>query len=101
MSQLKFPAGFLWGASTASRQVEEASPKYDGGKTVDVMNQRLGYLVRCGDPDATDSIVPMPIEAVVSTKKVVNVKEHDDTERLRPIYKGFQMKPLFIMAGMG
>jgi len=113
-----------------SHKLKELSPKYNGGKTVDVMNQKLGYLVRCGDPDAIDSIVPMaygnlaldlllngmhgrlvvlkdgrydnvPIEAVVSTKKVVNVKEHYDTERLRPLYKSFQMKPLFIMASMG
>jgi hypothetical protein len=26
---------------------------------IDVINQKLGYLVRCGDPDAIDSIVPM------------------------------------------
>jgi len=113
-----------------SHKLKELSPKYNGGKTVDVMNQRLGYLVRCGDPDAIDSIVPMaygnlaldlllngmhgrlvvlkdgrydnvPIESVVSSKKVVNVKEHYDTERLRPLYKSFQMKPLFIMASMG
>jgi ATP-dependent phosphofructokinase / diphosphate-dependent phosphofructokinase len=113
-----------------SHKLKELSPKFNGGKTVDVMNQKLGYLVRCGDPDAIDSIVPMaygnlaldlllngmhgrlvvlkdgrydnvPIEAVVSAKKVVNVKEHYDTERLRPLYKSFQMKPLFIMASMG
>ncbi len=113
-----------------SERLKELSPKYNGGKTVDVMNQKLGYLVRCGDPDAIDSIVPMaygnlaldlllsgmhgrlvvlkdgrydnvPIEAVVSSKKVVNVKEHYDTERLRPLYKSFQMKPLFIMASLG
>lgn len=113
-----------------SEKLKDLSPKYNGGKTVDVMNQKLGYLVRCGDPDAIDSIVPMaygnlaldlllsgmhgrlvvlkdgrydnvPIEAVVSSKKVVNVKEHYDTERLRPLYKSFQMKPLFIMASMG
>jgi 6-phosphofructokinase 1 len=113
-----------------SHKLKELSPKYNGGKMIDVMNQKLGYLVRCGDPDAIDSIVPMaygnlaldlllngmhgrlvvlkdgrydnvPIEAVVSTKKVVNVKEHYDTERLRPLYKSFQMKPLFIMASMG
>ena len=29
------------------------------GSKIDVINQRLGYLVRCGDPDALDSIVPM------------------------------------------
>src|SRR5271157_2706181 len=113
-----------------SHKLKELSAKYNHGKTVDVMNQKLGYLVRCGDPDAIDSIVPMafgnlaldlllngmhgrlvvlkdgrydnvPIEAVIASKKVVNVKEHYNTERLRPLYKSFQMKPLFIMASMG
>jgi 6-phosphofructokinase 1 len=39
----------------------------------------------------------MPIEVITSTKKLVNVKEHYNTERLRPYYKSFEMKPLFIM----
>src|SRR5208337_539402 len=47
------------GGELVSHKLKELSPKYNGGKTVDVMNQRLGYLVRCGDPDAIDSIVPM------------------------------------------
>jgi len=107
-------------------RVKELSARYNGGKPLDVMHQSLGYLVRCGDPDAIDSIVPMaygnmaldliltnvhgrlvvlrngrydnmPIEVVVSTKKVVNVKDQYNTERLRPRYKSFEMKPLFIM----
>jgi ATP-dependent phosphofructokinase / diphosphate-dependent phosphofructokinase len=109
-----------------SHKLKELSPKFNNGKTVDIMNQKLGYLVRCGDPDAIDSIVPMaygnlaldlllnrihgrlvvlkngryddmPIDAIVATKKVVNVKEHYNTERLRPHYTSFEMKPLFIM----
>jgi 6-phosphofructokinase 1 len=109
-----------------SEKLKELSPKYNHGKTVDVVNQKLGYLVRCGDPDAIDSIVPMaygnlaldlllnrihgrlvvlkngrydntPIDAVTASKKVVSVKEHYHTERLRPHYKSFEMKPLFIM----
>ena len=39
----------------------------------------------------------VPIDAVIASKKVVNVKEHYNTERLRPHYKSFEMKPLFIM----
>jgi 6-phosphofructokinase len=107
-------------------RVKELSAGYNGGKQLDVMHQSLGYLVRCGDPDAIDSIVPMaygnmafdllltnvhgrlvvlrngrydnmPIEVVVSTKKAVNVKDQYNTERLRPRYKSFEMKPLFIM----
>jgi 6-phosphofructokinase 1 len=109
-----------------SEKIKELSPKYNNGKTVDTINQKLGYLVRCGDPDAIDSVVPMaygnlaldlllskihgrlvvlkngrydnmPIEVVTATKKVVNVKEHYNTDRLRPHYKSFEMKPLFIM----
>jgi ATP-dependent phosphofructokinase / diphosphate-dependent phosphofructokinase len=109
-----------------SEKLKELSPKYNHGKTVDVINQKLGYLVRCGDPDSIDSIVPMaygnlaldlllgkihgrlvvlkngrydnmPIDAVTSSKKVVNVREHYNTERLRPHYHSFEMKPLFIM----
>jgi 6-phosphofructokinase 1 len=109
-----------------SEKIKELSPKYNNGKTIDVINQKLGYLVRCGDPDAIDSIAPMaygnlaldlllnrihgrlvvlkngrydnmPIDAVTATKKIVNVKEHYNTERLRPHYKSFEMKPLFIM----
>src|ERR1017187_3743827 len=109
-----------------SEKLKELSPKYNGGKAVDVMNQKLGYLVRCGDPDAIDSIVPMaygnlaldlllnkihgrlvvlrngrydnlPIDTVTASKKVVNVKEQYNIDRLRPQYKSFEMKPLFIM----
>jgi len=109
-----------------SERLQELSPKYNNGKLIHVINQKLGYLVRGGDPDAIDSIVPMaygnlaldlilnkvhgrlvvlkngrydnmPIDAVTASKKVVNVKEHYNTERLRPHYKSFEMKPLFIM----
>jgi len=107
-------------------RVKELSAHYNGGKPLDVMHQSLGYLVRCGDPDAIDSIVPMaygnmaldliltnvhgrlvvlrngrydnmPIEVVIASKKVVNVRDLYNTERLRPRYKHFEMKPLFIM----
>jgi ATP-dependent phosphofructokinase / diphosphate-dependent phosphofructokinase len=109
-----------------SEKLQELSPKYNNGKLVHVITQKLGYLVRGGDPDAIDSIVPMaygnlaldlilnkvhgrlvvlkngrydnmPIDAVTASKKLVNVKEHYNTERLRPHYKSFEMKPLFIM----
>jgi ATP-dependent phosphofructokinase / diphosphate-dependent phosphofructokinase len=113
-----------------SAKLKELSPKYNNGKTVECINQKLGYLVRGGDPDAIDSIVPMaygnlaldlvlnrvhgrlvvlkngrydnmPIDVVTSTKKLVNLKEHYNTERLRPMYKSFEMKPLFIMTSDG
>ena len=105
--------------------LKEYSPRYNKGRRIDVVNQRLGYLVRSGDPDALDSIVPMafgnlaldlimrrqygrlvsihrgfydsvPITSVTSEKKVVDVKKYYHTERLRPIYD-FDGAPLFIM----
>jgi ATP-dependent phosphofructokinase / diphosphate-dependent phosphofructokinase len=42
-----------------ARALKELSPKFNNGRRINVINQRLGYLVRCGDPDALDSIVPM------------------------------------------
>jgi hypothetical protein len=44
---------------TISVQLQQLSVKYNNGRRVNVVNQRLGYLVRSGDPDALDSIVPM------------------------------------------
>jgi ATP-dependent phosphofructokinase / diphosphate-dependent phosphofructokinase len=105
--------------------LKEYSPKYNNGRRIDVVNQRLGYLVRSGDPDALDSIVPMafgnlaldlilkkqygrlvsihkgfydsvPITSVTSEKKVVDVKKYYNADRLRPIYD-FDGAPLFIM----
>ncbi len=110
-----------------SERIKELSSKFNNAKRINVINQRLGYLVRCGDPDAIDSIVPMaygnlaldlildgvhgrmtilnngrydnaPIEVVTSYKKVVDVDKYYHTERLRPYYKSFESKPLFIMA---
>jgi ATP-dependent phosphofructokinase / diphosphate-dependent phosphofructokinase len=109
-----------------SAELQEMSGKYNNGRKIEVINQKLGYLVRCGDPDALDSIVPMaygnlaldlilnkihgrlvvlkngrydnmPIDTVTASKKVVNVREHYNTERLRPHYASFEMKPLFLM----
>jgi 6-phosphofructokinase 1 len=113
-----------------SAELKELSAKYNKGKKIDVINQKLGYMVRGGEPDAIDSIVPMaygnlaldlvlnkihgrlvvlkngrydnmPIDVITSTKKTVNVKEYYNTERLRPHYHTFEMKPLFIMTSEG
>jgi 6-phosphofructokinase 1 len=109
-----------------STRLQELSPNYNNGKPINVINQKLGYLVRGGDPDAIDSIVPMaygnlaldlilkgihgrlvvlkngrydnmPIDVVISTKKTVDVERFYNIDRLRPHYKSFEMKPLFIM----
>ncbi|HEX9010062.1 MAG TPA: ATP-dependent 6-phosphofructokinase, partial [Holophagaceae bacterium] len=42
-----------------SAELQARSPRHNQGRTVNVINQKLGYLVRGGDPDAIDSIVPM------------------------------------------
>jgi len=39
----------------------------------------------------------IPIETVTASKKVVNVKEHYNIDRLRPHYQSFEKKPLFIL----
>jgi ATP-dependent phosphofructokinase / diphosphate-dependent phosphofructokinase len=108
-------------------EVKNRSAKFNkGGKKIDVISQKLGYLVRSGEPDAIDSIVPMaygnlaldlilnktfghlvvlregryshlPITTVTATKKFVDVNDQYDTERLRPKYTSFSNKPLFLM----
>jgi 6-phosphofructokinase 1 len=109
-----------------SEKIKELAPKFSGRKSVNTINQKLGYMVRGGDPDAIDSIVPMaygnlaldlilnkihgrmvvlkngrydnvPINVVTSSKKVINVEKFYNTERLRPKFESFEMKPLFIM----
>jgi len=109
-----------------SELLTELSPRYNNGRTINVLNQRLGYLVRSGEPDALDSIVPMafgnialdlvlsgtsgrlvsihngsydtvPITIVTGEKKVVDVEKYYSTERLRPRYESFLRQPLFIM----
>ncbi|HWZ99623.1 MAG TPA: ATP-dependent 6-phosphofructokinase [Candidatus Dormibacteraeota bacterium] len=111
-------------------RVKDLSAKFNGGKKIEVISQKLGYLVRCGDPDAIDSIAPMaygnvaldlllknisgrlvvlknghydnlPLDVVTSTKKIVNIKEHYNTERLRPEYSTFENKPMFLMGPDG
>ena len=111
-----------------SNQIKELSKKYNHGHSIDIINQKLGYLVRGGDPDAIDSIVPMaygnlaldlilqgihgrivvlkngrydnlPIEVVTSSKKLVDLEKSYNCDRLRPRYESFEMKPLFLITG--
>ena len=113
-----------------SARIKELSPKFNNGRPVDTVNQKLGYLTRCGDPDAIDSIAPMaygnlaldlilkkmhgrlvvlkngrydniPIDIITSTKKTVNVDRFYNTDRLRPKFESFEMTPLFIMTSEG
>ncbi|HSO23985.1 MAG TPA: ATP-dependent 6-phosphofructokinase [Chondromyces sp.] len=109
-----------------ARVLKEISPQFNRGRRINVINQRLGYLVRSGDPDALDSVVPMafgnlamdlilegvsgrlvnvrngrydnvPIDVVTSRKKVVDVGKFYNTDRLRPKYTRFEGAPVFIM----
>lgn len=106
--------------------LKDLAPKFNNGRSINVLNQRLSYLVRCGDPDALDSIVPMAfgtvaldlilskksghlinlrngqygsisIDVLSGKKKVVNVEKYYNTERLRPQYETFKGKPFLIM----
>ncbi|MBO8151794.1 MAG: ATP-dependent 6-phosphofructokinase [Candidatus Marinimicrobia bacterium] len=110
-----------------ARRIKELSAKFNNGRKINVISQKLGYLVRCGDPDALDSMVPMaygniafdlilrgesgrlvslrkgkytdvPISIVTSRKKVVNVEKYYNTERLRPKYKSFEGNPMLIVS---
>ncbi len=111
-----------------SASVQERTAKYNNGRKINIINQKLGYMVRGGDPDAIDSIVPMaygnlaldlildrihgrlvvlkngrydnmPIDVVTSSKKLVDVGKFYNTDRLRPKYESFENKPLLIMTG--
>lgn len=109
-----------------SELLKDLSPKRNNGRPINVVNQRLGYLVRCGDPDAMDSIVPMafgnlalnliqsgdsgklvslrhgvydrvPIDVVTGHKKVIDVHKYYDTEQLLPKYDTLMRQPLLIV----
>lgn len=109
-----------------AERLKQVSPKYAGGRRVNTIAQRLGYLVRCGDPDALDSMVPMafgnlamdlilkgtwgrlvnvrngrydnvPVDVVTSRKKTLDVAKYYVADRLRPRYEDFQSQPIFIM----
>ena len=110
--------------------IKDASPKFNAGKLIHVVGQQLGYIVRGGDPDAMDSIVPMvygnialdlvlknqhgrlvalrdgnytdvPLEVVTASKKLVNIEQFYDTERYRPKYENFANKPQFVLTSEG
>jgi 6-phosphofructokinase 1 len=109
-----------------AERLKQLSPGHAGGRRINTISQRLGYLVRCGDPDALDSIVPMafgnlamdlilegtygrlvnvrngrydnvPVDVVTSRKKTVDLDKHYVVDRLRPRYENFNNKPVFIM----
>ncbi|HEX9108296.1 MAG TPA: hypothetical protein VF832_13730, partial [Longimicrobiales bacterium] len=113
-------------ADKVSAKLKELSPKYNKGRRIETITQRLSYLVRSGHPDALDSIVPMaygnlaldlvmkkqfgrlvcvrngfydnvPLQRVITEKKFVDVDKFYNKERLRPNYQAFAGMPLFIL----
>lgn len=109
-----------------SAGLKQLSARHNNGRAIHIVNQRLGYLIRSGDPDALDSIVPMvfgnmaldmilkkrfgrlvsirrgqyddvPLNIVTSFKKTVDVNKYYNTERYRPVFKSFEGKPLLVM----
>ncbi len=40
------------------KELKKHSAKFNHGQTINIINQKLGYLVRSGQPDALDSIIP-------------------------------------------
>ncbi|MDH5762209.1 MAG: ATP-dependent 6-phosphofructokinase, partial [Nitrospinota bacterium] len=114
------------GEQVAAR-LKQLSPKYNDGEQVGIISQKLGYLVRSGQPDAIDSIVPVAygnmalnlmlggksgrlvslrngkycdvdLKEVTASNKRVNIEKHYNADRLRPDYQNFESKPLFIMS---
>jgi 6-phosphofructokinase 1 len=108
--------------------LKQLSPRFNNGRPVNLLSQKLGYLARSGDPDGLDSVVPMafgnlaldlilrsehgrlvavrngrydsvPIDVVTSTSKLVDVARDYDTERLRPSYESFFDRPLMLISG--
>jgi 6-phosphofructokinase 1 len=115
------------GEKVADR-LRDLSHRDNDGVRVDVIYQRLGYLVRCGDPDSVDSIVPTaygnlaldlilggvagrlvclrdgrygssPIDSVTAGSKRVNVERRYNADRLCPNYRAFEGQPLLIVTG--
>lgn len=106
--------------------LKEVSPSHNSGRRINVVSQRLGYMVRCGVPDSLDSIVPMafgnlaldlimkntcgrlvnvrngvydsvPVDVVTGRTKRIDIHQYYSTDRLRPKYKSFARRPVFIM----
>jgi 6-phosphofructokinase len=109
-----------------AHQIRKLSPQFNGGRPVNTLSQKLGYLARSGDPDGLDSVVPMafgnlaldlilaskhgrlvavrngrydsiPIDVVTSTSKLVDVGKDYDIDRLRPRYESFFDRPLMLI----
>lgn len=111
-----------------AQKLRKASAKFNNGKRIDTIVQNLGYLVRSGDPDATDSLVPtafgnIAMDLILSNKtgmmtaikngvytavhisviekgtKMVNIEKYYDTELLKPKVESYFALPQLIING--
>ena len=96
-----------------SAKLREFSPKFNDGEPVNVINQIDSIVPMAYGNLALDLVLQgihgrlvvlkngrydnVPVEVVTSTKKTVDIDRFYNTDRLRPQYKSFQMKPLLIM----
>jgi 6-phosphofructokinase 1 len=109
-------------------RIKERAPKYYDGNKVGIISQKLGYLVRGGDPDTIDSVVPMaygnlalelvikgihgrmivlkngsygnvPLDVAIKQHKRIDVRRFYNTDRLRPKYKSMEFQPMLVMTG--
>ena len=110
-----------------SDAIKQLAPRYNDGQKIDMISMDLGYLVRSGEPDVLDSIIPLvygnlaidsilkgefgrmaalsdgvyttvPVGEVVATKKVVDVERFYDAEQFRPRFDRFGGSPFFIFS---
>jgi len=109
-------------------KMKSLTPEYNNGRSINYISQNLGYMVRGGNPDAMDSIVPMaygnlaldlimkgihgrlvilrngrydnaPLEVITESKKIIDIRTFYNTDRLRPQYNTIEQKPTFIITG--
>jgi hypothetical protein len=108
--------------------IKDRSAHFNNNRRINVIYQKLGYLVRCGDPDSVDAIVPMafgniamdlvtqgasgrlvcvrrgaydhvPVSSVTSSKKLVDVSTPLQPRAPAAVYRDFLGSPVFIMTG--
>lgn len=113
-------------ADLISQKIKTLSAQYNNGKQIEIINQRLGYIVRSGAPDAIDALVSMAygnlalnhildgrfgkmvclkegryssieLDVVTASKKLINVDKFYDTERYRANFKNFESQPMWIV----
>lgn len=124
MEDVPFPHSGI--GETVAQKLRKASAKFNSGRRIDTIVQNLGYLVRTGYPDATDSMVPIAysniamelilndqpgrmasirngmytsvdINDVTSGVKQVDVKNCYNTELLVPDIKTFTAAPMLMI----